>query len=636
MVVDVSLRLRGPKSTVSIKVSQTLTLKNLKDVVRETLRLETDTFDLLWGYPLKKADFDLETSIEGRITNNETIIVQLVSGPTIAINTSSELRSKKRKAESVVQQRSPALKFGARIATLSVSSDTRRKSSVKSLSIDSQGKRRKRTQMKASNEEDISAHLLEAVSGGTGKKNNFLRAVFRRAVELQYDASKAQARVTAALLGSYKVVESASARILGTGASTQLKVQYHKGPGSRSVYEETVDLLDLSQLRGVVLLIVASDEVDAREALRPVAMAGCSPRVFWSLVRLFGGDVENGLRLLLPDHDWSWLKSRKRTLSEKAMENLRQQQHTDAAAITDVELEASVAPSKSSTSSTVTDFGKEFCALAVASVGESADLDDFVPSEALPALRRVLGGNDAEPAVKRLADMGLERLLASLPSHAQISEHMATDIIDEARRICLTVLWKRICLCLASNRTDERTVFQHLKKLGVQNPSSLSVWRHSLETLFREESENGVSLASIGVSITDLRDVCFACHSLLLVSAWMAEVNAEQQEDESEEQERARLAGEGWLVFGADTDEKDGSARLGRSVLVLWEEELAEGTVMAYLPPTEDEPMALWKVRPSTESGLESGMRQDLEEHELAEALKLFQEKSRSSEVLAV
>jgi hypothetical protein len=55
-------------------------------------------------------------------------------------------------------------------------------------------------------------------------------------------------------------------------------------------------------------------------------MAGCSPRVFWSLVKHYDGDIEGGLRQLFPDQDWGWLHERMRKLSEKAAENKRQEE----------------------------------------------------------------------------------------------------------------------------------------------------------------------------------------------------------------------------------------------------------------------------------------------------------------------
>jgi len=66
---------------------------------------------------------------------------------------------------------------------------------------------------------------------------------------------------------------------------------------------------------------------NAREMLKPRNMAGCSPRIFWSLVHLMGkGDICGHLKKLLPLEDWSFLKERHRELSEKALENQRQKE----------------------------------------------------------------------------------------------------------------------------------------------------------------------------------------------------------------------------------------------------------------------------------------------------------------------
>lgn len=66
------------------------------------------------------------------------------------------------------------------------------------------------------------------------------------------------------------------------------------------------------------------------------------------------------------------------------------------------------------------------------------------------------------------------------------------------------------------------------------------------------------------------------------------------------------------------------------SVDGFWE----EGAVVSYLPATEEEPMALWKVRLDTDAVLadkeasngteEKARFQDLEEHELLDAIRRF------------
>jgi hypothetical protein len=53
-------------------------------------------------------------------------------------------------------------------------------------------------------------------------------------------------------------------------------------------------------------------------------MAHVSPRVFWNLVKHYGGDVRAGLQQLLPHTDWAFLDERKRARSDKAEANSRQ------------------------------------------------------------------------------------------------------------------------------------------------------------------------------------------------------------------------------------------------------------------------------------------------------------------------
>jgi hypothetical protein len=151
-------------------------------------------------------------------------------------------------------------------------------------------------------------------------------------VEKEYDAAKAQARVSSALASKYQMRDSQNARRLGDGQSTTLHVKFKKGIHSRSYFEETVDLLTEDALRAIIILVLHNPDPDSKEMLKPMNMAGCSPRVFWSLVRLYGGDVLEGLRQLLPDQDWSFLGERQRALSEKAKANAEQEQERKLAA----------------------------------------------------------------------------------------------------------------------------------------------------------------------------------------------------------------------------------------------------------------------------------------------------------------
>lgn len=182
----------------------------------------------------------------------------------------------------------------------------------------------------------FSTDLIGALEkGSTGKKNKFLKAVFRRAVELQYDQSKAEARLAATVSGQYEITESCSV-MLTAGTPAQISVKFAKGSGSRGKYEDTVELLSEEKVKAVVGMLIAenglaAEEEDeerggesAREMLKPVNMVKCSPRVFWNLVRLYGPNLPATFVRLFPQHDWSFLEGRRKVLSEKAMNNKRQ------------------------------------------------------------------------------------------------------------------------------------------------------------------------------------------------------------------------------------------------------------------------------------------------------------------------
>lgn len=83
--------------------------------------------------------------------------------------------------------------------------------------------------------------------------------------------------------------------------------------------QETVDRIPREQVAAVVRMIARDPE--SREMLKPHNFAGCSPRMFWSLVQHWGGDVPSALRLAAPDVDWSFLDTRDRKPSEKAVAN---------------------------------------------------------------------------------------------------------------------------------------------------------------------------------------------------------------------------------------------------------------------------------------------------------------------------
>lgn len=169
-------------------------------------------------------------------------------------------------------------------------------------------------------EGDIAERLLQAVEGGgKGTADRFFRKAMKLAVDKQYDQSRADNRVRAALGGWYTAECSAMQRRLGDGESVAVKISFSKGDGAKSMLEETVDRIPRAQVAAVVRMIAR--DPDSREMLKPHNFAGCSPRMFWSLVEYWGGDVPRALRLAAPDVDWSFIDTRNRKPSEKAIAN---------------------------------------------------------------------------------------------------------------------------------------------------------------------------------------------------------------------------------------------------------------------------------------------------------------------------
>jgi hypothetical protein len=190
-------------------------------------------------------------------------------------------------------------------------------------------KRQRKAALQLGSEEDICGHLLEATSGAKGKKGRFFRKALRRAVELQYDQSKASSRVEAALGGKYEIKNSEGGRFLESRDATAIVVRFHKGSGSRSWHEEVVDKLTEVEVKAVIASILPDEE--GRGMLQPHGMAGCSPRIFWNLVRLTGqGSIPLALATLFPTADLSFLEVRDRKLSKKALDNLAQERLQNA------------------------------------------------------------------------------------------------------------------------------------------------------------------------------------------------------------------------------------------------------------------------------------------------------------------
>lgn len=211
------------------------------------------------------------------------------------------------------------------------------------------------TQPIFSSKDDVATTLLSSMSGRKGNVGNFLRSAMKGAVLKSYEVSRAQVRVSAVENGDYKLERVKGGSIvdggvvLGTASEsnenslgrTMYQVSYGKGIEGRGQFSEQVEIIGLDALKSTIKMVYNSktsndeegDATDGREMLRPAAIAQMSPRMFWSLVYHCTSNVprpqsvESMLREMMPEFDWTHLDrgGRKRALSEKAKENLRQE-----------------------------------------------------------------------------------------------------------------------------------------------------------------------------------------------------------------------------------------------------------------------------------------------------------------------
>ncbi|KAI9907930.1 hypothetical protein PsorP6_004123 [Peronosclerospora sorghi] len=173
-----------------------------------------------------------------------------------------------------------------------------------------QRKYRRSRAIELTSKEAVEISLANAVSGQSNDRaSKFFRAATKSAVEHQYELTLANARLKAALAHNFEIEELLTSR-RAVGSAAKLRVRFKETP--RKWKEEIVDLLKMEELRAILKYVLLSGGETGREMLKPFNMAQVSTRVFWSIVRLYDGDVAAGLADLVPDEDWSFLDTRTR------------------------------------------------------------------------------------------------------------------------------------------------------------------------------------------------------------------------------------------------------------------------------------------------------------------------------------
>ncbi|GMG16866.1 unnamed protein product [Phytophthora fragariaefolia] len=189
-------------------------------------------------------------------------------------------------------------------------SDTTAVEGVEGEDQEPQRKYRRSHAINLTSKDDVGISLVNAVSGQSNDRAaKFFRAATKSAVEHQYELTLATARLNAALSRNFEIEELSSTR-RADGSAARLRVRFKETP--RKWKEEIVDLLKTDELKAILKYVLLSGGETGREMLKPFNMAQVSTRVFWSIARLYDGDIAAGLEELVPDEDWSFLDTRAR------------------------------------------------------------------------------------------------------------------------------------------------------------------------------------------------------------------------------------------------------------------------------------------------------------------------------------
>ncbi len=680
--MSLCLKVRGPNGQISLLASPDQSWKDFTDQVKEQLTLKVP-FDVLSGFPPVVHDHPDERPIGEFLSSNEVLRIQLKSSAGQQAQVVAAPTKKTKKATSRTTEEKPVIGFGAKIVGLKTSetaksflskSPQKRALGEVNGTGDPTAKRRRRSSAagKVSSEGDLAEHLISAVSGGTGTQNRAARKVFRNAVLHQYNSTQAVSRVNAIYSGNYTIRECGGVLLSSTSSSstrpnvfTHIEVTYCKGAGSRGNHIDTVELLSKELLLGVLKVAVLGESEDkqdtdeSKEVLKPMNLSKCSPRIFWSLVHHYGPNLIDNVRLVLKGvDDCAWLDERKKLLSEKAMENLQQKEEQDAK-------RASKRGKKNPTDKSEPAAAPQATDIPPTTSGESAPVSASYTSED-PLTQEIL--RHVQDTV-RFEEIVPEEWRAALVTHMQVNPALAVAALaalecsSKTRNALQTLRGSSATLSLDQLESwivsAQMQIFHAvwrwiggggserlrsaLYKLRVRVPKHFRMWRNAPEGLLQGITELDGGLVSEVAYSWPERAGATKDESTALTAekvAWMCQVAQAAQsvfvwiDDEQLHSMETIQAGEAEQAEQEDEEgwqgHADAHAHLGKRARVLVENDYWEdGTVVAYLPPEPEEPMALWRVRVDAAkvtagrsvSSLVRERNEDLEEHEIEEAL---------------
>ncbi|RQM18262.1 hypothetical protein DD237_000033 [Peronospora effusa] len=356
-----NMRLRGPRGKqIVLKLDPEINYKTFSELAAKELGLKAKdrlicTHMSLWcfiamravnlsGFPPRAVEVEASTLVKNVFEANDTVVVDMSSGTTASVPATAIAAKTKRadvkkttakvprhgvhKLNSLTSLSKKALpkrkiidsghQLGSSLDNSSDLSGAVEDEDAGDNEDEPQRKYRRSRAVHLTSKEGVEISLVNAVSGQSNDRaTKFFRAATKNAVEHQYELTLATSRLNAALSRNFEIEELSNSR-RADGSAAKLRVRFKET--SRKWKEETVDLLKTNELQAILKYVLLSGGEAGREMLKPFNMAQVSTRVFWSIAHMYDGDVAIGLADLVPDEDWSFLDTRTRVMSEKAIE----------------------------------------------------------------------------------------------------------------------------------------------------------------------------------------------------------------------------------------------------------------------------------------------------------------------------
>jgi len=302
-----SFRVKGFQKLLT-GIEHDITFRELQAKLHELTSTPQDQIEIKFGFPprsLLQILGSKDAKISNALKNRETLIVEKVMGEQRnAVGEASKTKRKRSKTKPT------------------------QKKKKKSPGSGSRGKRRRGTDV--FNVGDI--RTFETRVGGdlarAAESDNpdlrFLKNALSMGLETANAISMGSARQYSALANKFEFKDF-KGYSMKDGAPASMVVVFRDI--SNKKFEETVDIIPVPLLKAVLTQVYSDGGIDL---VRPYNISKSSPRIYWSLVKFFGSDIEGALKTILPDVQWEGLRTRRRKKSAKAIANEIQQQQEAA------------------------------------------------------------------------------------------------------------------------------------------------------------------------------------------------------------------------------------------------------------------------------------------------------------------